>query len=75
MIIELGLIIICEIIVLLGILIVYCADYTNSYIHCHCPTEPCYDKIKIVDYYCPEGRKCLDDDEFKELVKEMFEDD
>lgn len=40
MIIELMLIIVCEIIVLLGILIVYCADYTNSYIHCHCRTEP-----------------------------------
>lgn len=40
MIMELLLIIICEIIVLLAILIVYCADYTNSYIHCHCKTEP-----------------------------------
>lgn len=40
MIMELLLIIICEVIVLLGILIVYWADYTNSYLHCHCSTEP-----------------------------------
>ena len=33
-------IILCEIILLLGILIIYWADYTNSYIHCHCDTEP-----------------------------------
>lgn len=46
MIIELIIIVICELIVLLGILIVYWAEYTNSYIHCHKPTEPCYKEIK-----------------------------
>lgn len=65
MIIELGLIIICEVIILLGILIVYCADYTNSYIHCHKPTEPCYNKTEVITCHCPK----------KDKFKELFEDD
>ena len=51
MIMELLLIIICEIIVLLGILIVYCADYTNSYLHCHCRTEPYKAKEEYAIHY------------------------
>lgn len=40
-----------EVIILLGILIVYWLDYTYSYIDCHCRTEPCpeattYEKFK-----------------------------
>ena len=34
-------IILSEIILFLGIKIVYWADYTHSYIHCHCNTAPC----------------------------------
>ena len=33
-------IILAELIVLLAIQVVYWADYTNSYLHCHCKTEP-----------------------------------
>ena len=33
-------IVLAELIVFLAILIVYWADYTNSYLHCHCKTEP-----------------------------------
>ena len=44
-------IIFVEVIVLLGILIVYWLDYTYAYIHCHCSTVPCpemtnYEKFK-----------------------------
>lgn len=41
MILELAGIVLVEVIILLAILIVYWFDYTNSYIHCHCRTEPC----------------------------------
>ncbi len=74
MIIELGTTILLEIIILLAILIIYFFDYTNSYIRCHKPTEPCYDKTKIITTYCPKGKVC-DNEEFQKLMKELFEDD
>ena len=33
-------IILSELIVLLAIQVIYWADYTNSYLHCHCSTKP-----------------------------------
>ena len=82
MIMELLLIIICEIIVLLAILIVYCADYTNSYIHCHKPTEPCYERTKVITSYCPKSYEipkeeiCKHYSELgKKKVPKEFEDD
>ena len=74
MIIELMLIIVCEIIVLLGILIVYCADYTNTYLHCHQSTEPVkhtparlypnynLPKEKVCEHYYHLGKKELNEE-------------
>ena len=57
-------IIFVEVIVLLGILIVYWLDYTYTYIHCHCRTEPCpkmtnYDKFKS-EFGWIESSKTID---------------
>lgn len=53
-----------EVIILLGILIVYWLDYTYMYIHCHCRTEPCpkmttYEKFKS-EYGWIESSKTID---------------
>ena len=52
-------IILAELIVLLAIQIVYWADYTNSYLHCHCNTEPCDKEV------------CAIENEIKYLVKQL----
>lgn len=50
MILELAGIVLVEVIILLAIFIVYWFDYTNSYIHCHCRTEPCPKKTLYEQY-------------------------
>lgn len=44
---------------LLAIPVIYWADYTNSYLHCHCNTEPCDKEV------------CAIENEIKYLVKQL----
>ena len=55
-------IILIELAIYLGVKCIYWLDYTNAYIHCHKPTEPCYDKVKVVEYCCHKGKLCDEDD-------------
>lgn len=72
-------VIFCELILLLGILIVYWLDYTYSYIHCHCRTEP-YPKMKFnSEYGWIESSKTIDAHDINEEdipeTEDVIEDD
>jgi len=58
--------IICfELIVYLAIKIIYWFDYTNSYIHCHCNSEP-YKPDNEVSFSID-----LDEEQTRELLKQF----